>query len=286
MLKIIENFSQNNDLTYGVTDNLCLKINRYKDSIPFVNYNSQERTNPLLQMKNCKSIVVFLMPYKINTFNDKAKPSIASPHLYYDYHKVFMQKLEDLMKLVLEKEKVEYKIFVDTSMLMERELAVKAGLGYFSKNTNIINDKYGSSFFIGYIMMDKDLGRVDSEVIKDCGDCTICFDNCPTGAINGDYTIDQYKCLSYITQKKEELTEEEKKQLSNNIYGCNICVKVCPKNKNNLYCEEDTIEYEDFLNNTQKSFKEKYRDTGFCWRGNSVLKRNAEIAYTNSSKQL
>ncbi len=284
MIEIIEKFCQNDELLFGITDNSCLDIARYKANIPFVNFNIYERTNPLLQMENCKSIIVFLMPYKINTYKDNKKPFIASPHLHYDYHKVFVDKLEKLMKLIVEKELVEYKIFVDTGMLMERELAVKAGLGYFSKNTNIINEKFGSSFFIGYIMVDKELDVKTNQVQNNCGSCTICADNCPTGAINGDYTINHHKCLSYITQKKEELSQEEKLFIENNVYGCDVCLKVCPKNKNNLYYKKEEIEFSDFINNTQKTFKEKYAKTGFCWRGNSVIKRNALIGYENSSK--
>ncbi len=77
---------------------------------------------------------------------------------------------------------------------------------------------------------------------------------------------------------------KRRKRKGNNIYGCSVCIKVCPKNKNNLYCKDDELKYEDFINNSQKTFKEKYKDTGFCWRGNSVIKRNALIGFENSLK--
>ncbi len=282
MLEIIENFCQNNKLLFGITDEKCLITKHKNIAVPFANYEYEERVNPLLQMESCKSIIVFLMPYKINTFSVKTKPRIASPNQCYDYHNIFNDKLNLLVNELYKVDKFEYKIFVDNGKLIERELAKKAGLGYFSKNANLMNEKLGSSFFIGYIMMDKKIDFDTKIVEKNCGDCTICAKKCPSKAINGDYTINHSKCLSYTTQKKEDITKEEKLLMGNNIYGCNICVTVCPKNKDNLYYEEENFEFEDFLYNTRKEFEQKFKDKGFKWRGNSVLKRNAQIAKENS----
>ncbi len=285
MLKIIENFCKNNELLFSITDNNCLKINTNNIEVPFVNYTLEQRINPLLTMGNCKSIIVVLMNYKINSFSQKNKPLIASPHQYYDYHNVLLKKLEELASLLNEKETIEYKIFADTGMLMERELAKKAGLGYFSKNTNLINEKFGSNFFIGYIMIDKEIEFSNIVLDKHCGNCEICVKSCPTKAINGDYTLNHNKCLSYITQKKEDVLEEEKPIFENKIYGCNVCTIVCPKNKHNIYYKEENFEFSDFLNLTNKEFKQKYKNTGFYWRGNSVIKRNTLIAFDNSMKE-
>ncbi len=282
MLKILKKFCNENNLLFEITDSSPLSPIGYINDVPFVNNTMLERTTPLLQMETCQSIIVFLMPYKVNTFNDKSKPLIASPNQCYDYHNVFINKLETLVSQLNTIEEIETKIFVDTGILMERELARKAGLGYFSKNSNLLNEKLGSSFFIGYIMTNKKFENTSKIIEKNCGSCTICKDNCPTGAINGDYTINHNKCLSYITQKKEILSKDESNAIENKIYGCNICIKVCPNNKNNLYYEEEHIFFDDFTNNTNKEFKEKYHDKGFCWRGNSVLKRNALIAEENS----
>lgn len=282
MINFIEKFSENNNLVYGITDSSYICIKNSGITVPFVNCSYEERINPLLQMDNCKSIIVFLMNYKINTFDNKNKPRIASPNERYDYHSVMSNKLLDLAKLLEARYNIEYKVFVDTGNLIERELAKKAGLGYFSKNTNLINEQFGSCFNIGYIMIDKELPYNNNIINKNCGDCQICQNSCPTKAINGDYTINHYKCMSYINQKKDDLTEEEKKLLGNKIYGCSVCAEVCPHNKKNLYNEETSYNYSDFLNNTKKQFKEKFGNKGFCWRGNTVLKRNSIIAYNNS----
>ncbi len=284
MQKILEKFCYENDLLFEITDNSDLSPMNYKEDVPFVNNSLSERISPLSQMKNCESILVFLMPYKINIFDDKSKPLIASPNQYYDYHKVFTKKLETLVNKLNTIEKFETKIFVDTGTLIERELARKAGLGYFSKNTNLMNERLGSCFFIGYIMTNKKFQPTSKIIDKNCGECTICEKSCPTGAINGDYTIDHKKCLSYITQKKQDLTAHEIKSMGNKIYGCNVCVSVCPNNKNNLYYKEEHTFFEDFTENTNKQFKKKFSDKGFCWRGNAVLKRNANIAKENFIK--
>lgn len=285
MNEIIENFCKINNLQYGIIDTKKLKIKSTLYKAPFSDYTLEERTNPLITMDNAKSIIVFIMPYKINTFSDKNRPLVSSPNLNYDYHKIFKKKLKDVASLLYDVKPFEYKVIVDSGMLMERELCVKAGLGYYSKNTNLINDKFGSCFFIGYIMSSEEFSNTNHNPSKkDCGKCTICMESCPTKVIKGNYDIDRYNCLSYITQKKEFLTDREKELFSNKVYGCNECVKVCPKNADFLYYEEETIEFSHFLENSSRTFKEKFENTGFFWRGNSVMKRNATIASINSTK--
>lgn len=282
MNRIIQTFCENNSLDYGIIDNKPLITNEICDKVPFINYSLEERTNPLLSMSTCKTILVFLMPYKINTFDDITKPNISSPNLYYDYHKVFTNKLKNLVDTLLESINFEYKIFVDTGKLIERELAVKAGLGFFSKNTNIISEKFGSACFIGYILTDYNFELTNKKVSNKCGQCSLCVKKCPTKAIKGDYTIDRNRCLSNLTQQKGDVLQEDKKLFSNKIYGCNECVKICPCNKGSLYYEEHTLTFDDFLNNTNSEFKEKFFNTGFFWRGNKVIKRNAQIGSINS----
>lgn len=284
MNKIIGDFCIKNDLQYGVIDNKPLKLLHGKSDAPFSNYTIEERINPILTMESCKSIIVFLMPYKINTFNDKNKPLVSSPNMEYDYHNKFKSMLEKLIDNMLIEKSFEYKIIVDTGKLIERELAVKANLGYYGKNTNLINEKYGSSFFIGYIMIDFKIDNTNFSIEnKDCGTCNLCVNICPTNCIVGDYTIDSNKCLSYLTQKKGDVDDCNKNIFQNKIYGCNECVKVCPHNAKNLYYNEEKLEFYDFLNNTNKQFKEKFKDTGFYWRGNNVIKRNAMIAKNNAN---
>lgn len=284
MNKIIGDFCAQNDLQYGIIDNKPLELLHKKFDAPFSNYTMQERIDPLLTMESCQSIIVFLMPYKINTFNDKNRPLVASPNMEYDYHNKFKSMLEKLIENMSLKEKFEYKIIVDTGKLIERELVIKANLGYYSKNTNLINEKYGSSFFIGYIMTDFKMDNTNYNTVnKDCGKCALCVNICPTNCIIGDYTIDSNRCLSYVTQKKGDIDDYSKTIFQNKIYGCNECVKVCPHNKENLYYKEEKFTFDDFLNNTNKQFKEKFKDTGFYWRGNNVIKRNAIIAKDNAN---
>ncbi len=278
MLKIILNFCKANNLVFGITDNTLLQPKGYAEGVPFITLPLEDRINPLLQMEDCKSIIVILRNYKVNTYRDINKPHIASPNQYYIYQDVLGDKLKELCDLLKTDDSVECKTYCDGTGLLERELAVKSGLGYFSKNTNIMNEEFGTCFNIGYIMINKEIPYDAKIKEENCGDCTICEKACPTGAINGDYTINHKKCISAINQRKGDLTEEEKDQISNYIYGCNICTKICPKNKDNRFYEEDVLEYTDFLNNTNKQFLEKFKDKGFVWRGNSILSRNAEIA--------
>ncbi len=101
-----------------------------------------------------------------------------------------------------------YRYFVDTGPLIDRELARKAGIGYYGKNCSIINDEYGSFIFIGYILTDMDIS-IDSPILENsCGECELCLKACPTGALEGPYLFNPKRCISYLTQTKDRIPYE------------------------------------------------------------------------------
>ena len=149
-----------------------------------------------------------------------------------------------------------------------------------------INEKYGSYFFIGYIVCDESL-EFDLPCKNVCMDCGRCTSACPGGAIRDDGTLDIEKCASHISQKKGDLTADEIALIKKTglCFGCDICQNVCPHNENaeitpikefkeNLITSLSVSELEGLSN---KSFKEKYNDRAFSWRGKSVLMRNLKI---------
>ena len=109
-----------------------------------------------------------------------------------------------------------YKIFVDNGPLVDRYLAYLAGIGYYGINNNLITDKYGSYVFIGYIVNNYDL-EPDNPTNKTCIKCNKCVKYCPGNALEGNYKMDPKKCVSFITQKKEELTSEEVEKMNKRI---------------------------------------------------------------------
>lgn len=254
------------------------------------------RIDPLLTMEDCKSIIVIGLSYNVENTHEKAyrlKGSISKSSWGIDYHRV----VEDKMKLLIDEigkiKKFEYKLYVDTGPLIDRELANRAGIGYFGKNCSIINPKYGSFISIGYILTDLSL-KVDNNIDEECGDCELCIRACPTGALESAYRLNPKKCISYLTQTRDIIPEKLRHRMGIKIYGCDSCQLVCPKNKNVvLSVHEEFIprvtggyfDLEELMEISNREFKDKYGHMAGSWRGKNILKRNAIIGLANM-KQL
>ncbi len=150
-----------------------------------------------------------------------------------DYHDVIDAKLRELHRRV-ERDAgrvVEGKAYVDTGPLLERDLARRAGLGWFGKNTNLLNPTIGSFFFLGALVLDLEL-ETDAPFEADrCGSCTRCLDACPTDALIAPRELDATRCISYLTiELKGEIPVELREPIGELIYGCDICQDVCPWN--------------------------------------------------------
>ena len=150
-----------------------------------------------------------------------------------DYHDVMLGKLETLHEW-LESEvggPVKGKPYVDTGPILERDLARRAGLGWFGKNTNLVNPRIGSFFFIGALLVDLDLAPDTPFEADRCGTCTRCLDACPTDAFVEPRLLDATRCISYLTiELKGAIPEDLHAQMGTHIYGCDICQDVCPYN--------------------------------------------------------
>ena len=150
-----------------------------------------------------------------------------------DYHDVIDGKLRELhRRLEVDAGRaIAGKPYVDTGPLLERDLARRAGLGWFGKNTNLLNPTLGSFFFLGALVLDVELD-IDAPFEADrCGTCTRCIDACPTEAITAPRELDARRCISYLTiELKEEIPIEFHEKIGGLIYGCDICQEVCPYN--------------------------------------------------------
>ena len=244
----------------------------------------EKRINPKLIMNNAKSVIVCAFPY----YTKEKLDSNISRYCYgQDYHLVIKEKLNKICEEIKDIDNnFEYEVFADNGPLVDRYLAYLAGLGYYGINNNLITDKYGSYFFIGYIVTNYDL-KPDKPIDKKCMMCNKCVKYCPGNALEGNYKINPKKCVSYITQKKEELTNEEKNKMKNNgsIFGCDVCQVVCPHNKNieETHIKEFTtnlitiLSSEEINSISNKEFKRRYKDRAFSWRGRNIIKRNIDV---------
>ena len=150
-----------------------------------------------------------------------------------DYHDVMEAKLRDLHRRI-ERDAgrtIAGKPYVDTGPLLERDLARRAGLGWFGKNTNLLNPTLGSFFFLGALVLDLELESDAPFEADRCGSCTRCIDACPTNAIVAPRELDATKCISYLTiELKEEIPVALRAPMGELLYGCDICQDVCPYN--------------------------------------------------------
>ena len=203
-----------------------------------------------------------------------------------DYHDVVKKRLFQLLGWIKESQpKIKGIVCVDTSPVMDKVWAQRAGLGWLGKHTNLITRDHGSWLFLGELILDIDL-EFDSPFDVDlCGSCTACIDACPTQALN-EYQIDAGKCISYLTIEHRGDLPADQNNLHGWVYGCDICQDVCPWNEK--FSEtSDISEFKprpEILNWTNEDWQNLDED-GFrkLFRGSAVkrtkyvgLKRNIE----------
>jgi len=157
---------------------------------------------------------------------------IARYARFDDYHDTLWARLEALLAFIQSQSLgANGKVYCDTGPITERDLAMRAGLGWIGKHTNLISRKLGNWFFLGEILLDIEL-PADSPETTHCGTCTRCIPACPTGAITGPYQLDARRCISYLTiELKGSIPEDLRPLIGTRIYGCDDCLAVCPWNK-------------------------------------------------------
>ena len=261
----------------------------------FENKDINLRISPHLLLPGVRSILVLgLGYYQEKVFKSSLKAQVAKYARGKDYHVVMKEKMVEVVEFLKEHhEDFQFKIFVDSSPLIERFLAEKTGLGWVGQNTCFYTKDTGSWVFIGEILLTIDFGDYNSKSSNGgCNDCHTCIKACPTGALEGKYTLNPNKCLAYITQAKGVIPREYREFLKDKLIGCDICQEVCPNNKDVLsggsedfksmdFCN---IDIKDILNISNAEFKKRYAMAAFGWCGKKTLQRNAIILLGNQKQ--
>jgi epoxyqueuosine reductase len=216
-----------------------------------------------------------------------------------DYHELMWSRLNALRDWISAKvgRGVLGRGFVDTGPILERDLARRAGLGWFGKNTNLVNPEIGSFFFIGALLVDLELA-VDAPFEHDrCGSCTRCLDACPTNAFVAPRELDATRCISYLTiEQRGAIPLDLREALGENLYGCDICQDVCPWNvrfastlREGAFAARDAIGVKDartlardILALDDEGYREAFRGSAMKRAKLQGLKRNAMIGLGNA----
>jgi epoxyqueuosine reductase len=147
-------------------------------------------------------------------------------YTWFDAYETLREKLDELgIRLG-----GSYRVLVDANQHVDREAAARSGVGFYGKNTLLITRRHGSWVVLGTLVTDVEL-EPTSPLALDCGDCRLCIDACPTGALDEPGTLDSTRCLSYWTQAPETPPVEYREHLGAQVYGCDICQDVCPWNR-------------------------------------------------------
>ena len=285
--KLIFDFAEEKNIIAGICRAEAIELPRETDT-PFVKPSSGGRFDPGLVLPGAKSVAVIGVGYaKSPAFAPDGEPRgrIAMYALELDYHVRLRETLEELAARIHAVTVFRYKICVDTGPLPEKNLAVKAGLGFFGKNCLVISKKFGSYFNIGCMITDLELEPSEESGPPECGDCAACAVLCPNGALSGEAfgPLGWARCASYISQKKGELSPEEGGMLGGNLFGCDICQEVCRFNaaaeRGGESVRADLMypKISDILEMTPEVFKARYGKTPVNWAGLKTLKRNAGI---------
>ena len=252
-----------------------------------------KRVDPRRLFDDPRSIVAIAVAYPSKMDN----PPVSEPGAYRgiisrsswgrDYHRVLRERLQRLEAFILERvPDAKTEAMVDTGALADRAVAERAGIGWSGKNCSIITPEWGSWVYLGEMITNIPFPP-DKPVTDQCGDCTLCIDACPTGALVGPGELNAKRCISFVTQTKGFVEDELKRKIGNRLYGCDTCQIVCPKNKGKNWTHHAELRPEPenvkpllkpLLHMSNKQFRERFGHMAASWRGKTPIQRNAIIA--------
>lgn len=245
------------------------------------------RLNPTLLVPGAKSVVSLLYNYHNPQKPTEGAPRISQYAFGEDYHRVVKDKLFELLAFIKQTiGTVEGRAFTDSAPILEKAWAAKAGLGWVGKNGNLLRKQEGSYFFLSELIIDLEL-EADGPTTDHCGSCTACLDACPTQAIYEPQKVDGSKCISYFTiELKEEIPTAFKESWQDWIFGCDICMEVCPWNRFAIKHQEPRFEpnpdllqmtKQDWIELTEETFGRLFPKSAVKRTQYNGLKRNIDF---------
>jgi epoxyqueuosine reductase len=261
----------------------------YHAGMSWMERDVHKRVDPREIFPTAKSVVVVALNY-FTPDKHQEDPTTGKVSRYAwgdDYHDVVGGKLRSLLAWIKEQwPTTEGKVCVDIQPMMDKAWAVRAGLGWLGKHTNVITPEFGSWVFVGELLLSLELEYDNDRVEDHCGTCTLCIDACPTQAITEPYVVDSNRCISYATieSREPEFEPSIADNLSGWFYGCDICQDVCPWNRFEQRSDEVRFLARDgnvnaslssILELTQDRYADRFRGSAMKRAKLSGLQRNA-----------
>jgi epoxyqueuosine reductase len=262
-------------------------------SMDYLERTRSDRLDPSRLLPGVRAAVAVALSYHTPSDDGEPAPAGRMRVARYaggtDYHDVIRPRLDALARFIESAAGpgARSRAAIDTSAVLERDLAARAGLGWFGKNTNLLTPSLGSWFFIGIVLTTAE-PAFDDEMADRCGTCTACLDACPTAAFTAPYVLDARRCISYLTiEHRGEIEEALRPLIGEWGFGCDVCQDVCPWNRKAAPAREpafapaDAFSPEALLALDEPAFRERFRHTALWRARRSGLLRNAAIVLGN-----
>ena len=211
----------------------------------FTYRNPARSTDPAATMPEARSMVVGALRYGADPAARPDDPSARVARYATRDHYARLRGALDGIAGVLRAEGHRALVLADDNAMVDRAAAVRAGLGWYGKSSNVLVPGEGSWVVLGSVLTDADLGTTGAPIEDGCGSCRRCLDACPTGAIIAPGVVDARRCLAWLVQSAEEFPREHRVALGDRIYGCDDCQEVCPPSRRADVVHERAGEHHD-----------------------------------------
>jgi epoxyqueuosine reductase len=261
----------------------------YAGGMDYLARTRDARQDPERLLPGCRSVVALALAYGPREDDPSWRP-VSRYARGRDYHDLMRPRLAAVVDYLREAggSAIASRAAVDTSAVLERDLAARAGLGWIGKNTNLIAVGGGSYFFIGIVLTTAAL-LPDGPATDHCGTCTACLDACPTQAFVGPWVLDARRCLAYLTiEHRGDVADDWKPEMRDWLFGCDVCQEVCPWNRKAPPAREPALapsaplpSLEAFLEMDEAAFRARFRGSAMSRAKRAGLARNAALVLGN-----
>ncbi|MBC8351476.1 MAG: tRNA epoxyqueuosine(34) reductase QueG [Planctomycetes bacterium] len=272
----------------------------YAGEMRYLNERESAYEHPRSVLEGARSVVMLAMNYRNETPTEpKCGQGRVSRYAWgeVDYHDIIHKRLKQLAAAMCDwMPDANVRGVVDTAPLLEREFAELSGLGWIGKNTLLLNQTFGSWFFLAALLTDQELDYDEPHETDHCGTCRACLDACPTDAFPQPYVLDATKCISYLTiELREQVPDALRAGIGDWMFGCDVCQDVCPWNNRVPDCDEpaftprkdnNPIELAELFYLTDEQFRTQFRKTPLWRSKRRGILRNAAIVLGNQRATL